>query len=319
MLRVAILDDYQDVALGLADWAGLAPRAVAEAFHDHVADADALVARLLPFGCIVAMRERTPFPRALIARLPNLKLLVTAGMRNAAIDIEAATAHGVQVCGTGTLPHPTAELTWGLILALARRIPAEVEATRAGRWQTSLGTGLNGKTLGVIGLGRLGAQVARIGAAFGMNVIAWSHNLTAARAAECGAVLVDKDRLLSESDVVTIHLVLGDRSRGLIGAAELARMKPAAFLVNTSRGPIVEEQALIAALQAGRIAGAGVDVFDREPLPPDHPFRRLDRVVATPHLGYVTEENYRLVYREAVEDIAAFLDGRVLRGINKLG
>ncbi len=319
MLRVAVLDDYQAVALGLADWASLLPRARAEAFHDHLADREALAARLAPFGCIVAMRERTPFPRALLARLPNLKLLVTAGMRNAAIDVEAATALGIQVCGTGTLPHPTAELTWALVLALARRIPQEAAAMRAGHWQTGLGVGLNGKTLGVIGLGRLGAQVARIGAAFGMRVIAWSPNLTAVRAAECGAVPVDKDRLLAESDVVTIHLVLGDRSRGLIGAAELARMKRSAFLVNTSRGPIVDEPALIAALQEGRIAGAGLDVFDREPLPADHPFRRVDRVVATPHLGYVTEENYRLVYREAVEDIAAFLDGRPVRALNAVG
>ncbi|MCK6450013.1 MAG: D-2-hydroxyacid dehydrogenase family protein [Alphaproteobacteria bacterium] len=317
-MRIAILDDYQNAALGLADWAGLKPRAEATAFNEPIVGEDALVRRLAPFDCIVAMRERTPFPRALIERLPKLKLLVTTGMRNAAIDVDAATARGIQVCGTASLAYPTAELTWGLILALLRHIPREDRGMRDGKWQTTLGRGLNGKVLGVIGLGRLGAQVARIGQAFGMRVIAWSANLTDARAAEAGATRVDKDELLAQADVVAIHLVLGDRSRGLIGEAELGRMKPGAVLINTSRGPIVDEKALVAALHERRIAGAGIDVYDEEPLPAAHPLRRLDNVVITPHLGYVIEENYRVFYGEAIEDIRSYLDGRPVRPLNKV-
>ncbi|HZB92270.1 MAG TPA: D-2-hydroxyacid dehydrogenase family protein [Stellaceae bacterium] len=318
MIRVAILDDYQRVALAMAEWRSLHPEATIEAFADHLDGIDAVARRLHAFEAVVAMRERTPFPRPLFEKLPNLRLLVTAGMRNAAIDLAAASDHRVQVVGTEMLPYPTAELTWGLILALFRHIPAEDRAIRAGRWQTTLGIGLKGKTLGLLGLGRLGGQVAQVGRAFGMEVIAWSQNLTAERAAEAGASLVTKEALFARADVVSIHLVLSPRSRGLVGAAELARMKRTAFLVNTSRGPIVDEAALLTCLGERRIAGAGLDVFEPEPLPRDHPLLQLDNVVITPHLGYVTEEGYRLAYGQAVEDIRAFLDGTVLRPLNQL-
>jgi phosphoglycerate dehydrogenase-like enzyme len=319
MMRVAILDDYQSVALALADWQSLHPQAQMQAFADHLDDPGALARRLHAFDCVVLMRERTPFPRELFDKLPNLRLLITPGLRNASIDVAAATERKVQVCGTDMLPYPTAELTWGLILALFRHIPAEDRAVREGRWQTTLGLGVRGKTLGVIGLGRLGTQVARIGKAFGMEVVAWSQNLTAERAAEAGAALAGKDDLFARADVVSIHVVLSPRSRGLVGAAELRRMKPTAFLVNTSRAPVVDEAALIAALGERRIAGAGLDVFEPEPLTKDHPLLKLDNVVITPHLGYVTEENYRLAYGQALEAIRAFLDGKVLRPINQLG
>jgi phosphoglycerate dehydrogenase-like enzyme len=319
MMRVAILDDYQGVALTLADWQSLHPQAQMQAFADHLDDRGALARRLHAFDCVVLMRERTPFPRELFDKLPNLRLLITPGLRNASIDVAAATERKVQVCGTDMLPYPTAELAWGLILALFRHIPAEDRAVRAGRWQTTLGLGVKGKTLGLIGLGKLGAQVAHIGKAFGMDVIAWSQNLTAERAAEAGAALVGKDDLFARADVVSIHLVLGPRSRGLVGAAELRRMKPTAFLVNTSRAPIVDEAALIAALSERRIAGAGLDVFEPEPLAKDHPLLKLDNTVITPHLGYVTEENYRLAYGQVLEAIRAFIDGKVLRPLNQLG
>lgn len=318
MMRVAILDDYQQVALGLADWKSLDPDATVQVFADHLFELEALAKRLHTFECVVLMRERTPFPRALFEKLPNLRLLVTTGTRNAAIDLAAATEHKVQVCGTEMLPYPTAELTWGLILALFRHIPQEDRATRAGRWQTTLGLGLKGKTLGLLGLGRLGSQVAQVGRAFGMTAIAWSQNLTEERAAAAGATLVAKEELFARADIVSIHLVLSQRSRGLVGAAELARMKPTAFLVNTSRGPIVDEAALVAALRDRRIAGAGIDVFEPEPLPLSHPLIALDNVVITPHLGYVTEENYRLAFGHAVEDIRAFLAGEVLRPLNRI-
>jgi len=311
--RVALLDDYQGVALSMADWKSLPTDTEVVVFQDHLADEAALAARLADFDIIMALRERTPFPRSLIERLPKLKLLITAGMRNASIDMKAAAERGVLVCGTAGLPYPTAELAWGLILSLARRIPAEDRATREGRWQTSLGLGLNGKTLGVLGLGTLGSRVARVGRALEMKVLAWSQNLTAERAAAEDAMLVAKDDLLARSDFVSIHLVLGERTRGLIGARELGLMKRSAYLVNTSRGPIVDEAALIRALQDGTIAGAGLDVFDEEPLPPDHPFRRLPNTAITPHLGYVTEETYRVFYGQALEDIKAYLGGTPLR------
>jgi len=311
--RVALLDDYQGVALSMADWKSLPTGTDVVAFKDNLAAEDALAARLADFDIIMALRERTPFPRTLLERLPKLKLLITAGMRNASIDMKAAAERGVLVCGTSGLPYPTAELAWGLILSLVRRIPAEDRATREGRWQTSLGLGLNGKTLGVLGLGTLGSRVARVGRALEMKVLAWSQNLTAERAAAEDAMLVAKDDLLARSDVVSIHLVLGERTRGLIGARELGLMKRSAYLVNTSRGPIVDEAALIRALGDGTIAGAGLDVFDEEPLPRDHPFRRLPNIVITPHLGYVTEETYRIFYGQAVEDIKAYLDGTPLR------
>jgi phosphoglycerate dehydrogenase-like enzyme len=311
--RVALLDDYQGVALGMADWKSLPTGTEVVVFKDHLAAEDALAARLADFDFIMALRERTPFPRTLLERLPKLKLLITAGMRNASIDMKAAAERGVLVCGTSGLPYPTAELAWGLILGLARRIPAEDRATREGRWQTSLGLGLNGKTLGVLGLGTLGSRVARVGRALEMKVLAWSQNLTAERAAAEDAMLVAKDDLLARSDFVSIHLVLSERTRGLVGARELGLMKRSAYLVNTSRGPIVDEAALIRALGDGTIAGAGLDVFDEEPLPRDHPFRRLPNIVITPHLGYVTEETYRIFYGQAVEDIKAYLDGTPLR------
>jgi len=315
MFEVAILDDYQGAALQLADWQSLHPQARISAVDTHIADFEALTTRLHGRDAVVAMRERTPFPAALFARLPNLKLLVTSGMRNSAIDLEAASKHGVTVCGTDMLPYPTAELTWGLILAFARNIAREDRAMREGKWQTSIGTGLKGKTLGLLGLGRLGAQVAAIGKAFGMEIIAWSQNLTAESAASAGAQLVDKETLFAAADIVSIHLVLGERTRGLVKAADLARMKPSAFLVNTSRGPIVDEQALIAALESRRIAGAAIDVYDHEPLPAEHPLRRLPNTVLTPHLGYVTVENYRLAYGQAVEAIRAYLAGAPIRVI----
>jgi len=314
--RVALLDDYQGVALGMADWKSLPAGTEVAVFKDHLSDESAVAKRLADFDIVMALRERTPFTRTLLERLPKLKLLITAGMRNASIDVKAAAERGVLVCGTSGLPYPTAELAWGLILSLMRRIPAEDRATREGKWQTSLGLGLNGKTLGVLGLGTLGSRAARVGKAFEMEVLAWSQNLTAERAKEVGATLVTKDELLARSDIVSIHLVLGDRTRGLIGAKELALMKRSAYLINTSRGPIVDEAALVRALGDGTIAGAGLDVFDEEPLPLDHPFRRLPNIVITPHLGYVTDETYRIFYGQALEDVKAYLDGapvRVLR------
>ena len=313
MARVALLDDYQGVALRMADWKSLPAGTDVVAFPDHLADESALAARLADFDIVMAMRERTPFTRSLLERLPKLRVLITAGMRNASIDMKAAAERGVLVCGTSGLPYPTAELAWGLILGLMRRIPAEDRATREGRWQVSLGLGLNGKTLGVLGLGTLGSRVARVGRAFEMTVLAWSQNLTAARAEEVGATLVAKDELLARSDIVSIHVVLGERTRGLVGARELGLMKRTAYLVNTSRGPIVDEAALVRALREGTIAGAGLDVFEPEPLPADHPFRSLPNIVVTPHLGYVTEETYRVFYGHALEDVQAFLRGAPVR------
>lgn len=313
-MRIAILDDYQGAAVASADWDSI-PDAEVHAFPDHLADEHALAERLRGFPVVVAMRERTPFPASLLERLPDLRLLVTTGARNASIDTLAARGRGIVVCGTRGSGSPTAELTWGLIIALARHIPQEDAATRAGQWQTTLGIGLQGRTLGVIGLGNLGGQVARVGRAFGMDVIAWSQNLTAERSAECGATLVTKDELLARADFVTIHLVLSERTRGLIGARELGLMRREAYLVNTSRGPIVEEGALVEALAAHRIAGAALDVFDVEPLPSDHPFLRLHNVVVTPHLGYVTAETYALFYGDAVEDIQAWAAGSPVRTI----
>ncbi len=316
-MRIAILDDFQNVALTLADWSPLDGRAQTTVFRDHLKDPDRLAERLRDFEVIVLMRERTPFPRGLIEQLPKLKMLTTSGMTNRSIDLAAATDHGVVVCGTDNVGTTTAELAWGLILGLMRSIPQEDRATRDGAWQTSLGVGLAGKTLGVLGLGKLGSRMATIGAAFGMTVTAWSQNLTEERCRAAGAVKAgSKDELLSKADVVTIHLVLSDRTRGLIGRREFALMKPTAYLVNTSRGPIVEQSALIEALETQRIAGAGIDVYDVEPLPADHPMRRLPNSVITPHLGYVTVDNYRVFYPKAVENIGAFLDGKPIRVLN---
>jgi phosphoglycerate dehydrogenase-like enzyme len=307
--RVAVLDDYQSVAQSYADWASLPEGSEVRFFTDHLDDPARLSERLAPFDVIVAMRERTPFPRAFLVQLPKLRLLVTTGMRNAAIDVEAAAELGVTVCGTDGLPYPTAELTWALILALARKLPIEDRALRAGKWQTSVGIGLQGKTLALLGLGRLGSQVARVGAAFGMRVIAWSSNLTAARAEAGGAELVSRNELFARADVLSIHLVLSERTRGLVGAPELALLRPSALLINTSRGPIVDEAALVTALRSRSLAGAGLDVFDREPLPTDHAFLSLANTVLTPHLGYVTDETCRLFYGHALEDIQGYLAG----------
>ena len=314
--RIAILDDFQNVALEVADWSAVAQRAEITVFDDHLADPDAVAERLRDFDIVVIMRERTPFPAALIDSLPNLKLLVTTGRRNLAIDLDAATARGVIVSGTDSVGYSPAELTWALILALMRNIPKEDRATREGRWQTALGRALNGRVLGVIGLGKIGARVAAVGKAFEMDVIAWSQNLTGERCAEAGVRQVGFEELLTASDVITIHTVLSDRTRGLIGAGELAKMKPTAYLVNTSRGPIIEEAALITALKDGTIAGAGLDVYDVEPLPLDHPLRNLENTVITPHLGYVTDDNYRVYFGHAVEDIGAYLDGGPVRVLN---
>jgi len=315
MTKVAVLDDYQGVALEMADWGSLPDGVSVDVFSDHLSDEDEVAGRLRPYDAVVAMRERTPFRRGLIERLPNLRLLVTTGMRNASIDVAAANDNGVTVCGTNGLPYPTAELTWGLILASVRKIPTEDRATREGHWQATMGEGLRGKTLGALGLGNLGSQVATVGVAFGMRVIAWSQNLTAERASQFGAELVSKEELLRSSDILTIHTILSRRTRGLIGADELAMMKRSAYLVNTSRGPIVDEEALIAALRSGAIAGAGLDVFNVEPLPLDHPLRSLPNTVLTPHMGYVTSETYRIFYGDAVEDIRAFLAGAPIREI----
>jgi phosphoglycerate dehydrogenase-like enzyme len=314
--KIALLDDYQHAAMGMADWASLPADVQVVTFSDHIDDETKLADRLADFEIVMLMRERTPFLASLFPLLPNLKLLVTAGMRNASVDLDAATKAGVVVCGTGGQPHATAELTWGLILALMRKIPHEDRATREGHWQLGVGLGLAPRTLGVIGLGRLGAQVAKVGLAFNMKVLAWSQNLTQERADEVGVTLVSKDELLAQSDVISIHLVLSERTRHLLGASELAAMKPSAYLVNTSRGPIVDEDALVDALRADTIAGAGLDVFEVEPLPLEHPFRQLENTVITPHIGYVTTETYETFYGEALEDIQAWLKGAPIRIIN---
>lgn len=316
-MRVAVLDDYQSVAMEVADWSSLPAGTEVQTFSDHLDDIEAVAERLREFEIVVAMRERTPFTRDLLEKLPKLELLITTGSQNAAIDVEAARELGAIVCGTGSLGFATAELTWGLILALARQIPREDRAVREGGWQVSLGMGLRDRTLGILGLGNLGTQVASIGAAFGMEIIAWSQNLTAERAQEAGAELVEFEELLERSDVITIHLKLSERTRGLIGEAELAAMKESAYIINTSRGPIIDEDALVEALEAGAIAGAGLDTFDREPLPLDHPLRSLPNTVLTPHVGYVIEDGYRVYYEHAVEDIAAFLRGSPVRVIEE--
>ena len=307
-MKVAVLDDYQSVALQMADWSPVAQRAEITVFTDHVADQDELVARLAPFDIVFVMRERTPLPRAVLARLPQLKMIASTGPFNASIDMAAAEEFGIHVSTTGGSVAATIELTWALILAGARSLVAESRSVHDGGWQTSVGQELSGKTLGVLGLGRIGAKVARIGAAFGMDVVAWSQNLTPEAADGAGARYVSRETLFATSDVLTIHLKLSDRSRGVIGAAELAAMKPTALLVNTSRGPIVEEGALIDALRGHRIAGAALDVFDTEPLPAGHPLRTLDNVLATPHIGYVADRPYRIFFGDAVAAISDWLD-----------
>jgi len=313
--KCVILDDYQDAALRMADWTPLADRLDVVVLRRHIADEDELVRALYDAEIAVIMRERTPFREGLLRKLPNLKLLVTTGMRNASIDLAAAESLGVTVCGTRGHPEPPAELTWALILGVLRHVAAESVAMRSGGpWQSTIGGDLAGKRLGVVGLGKIGTRVARVGQAFGMDVVAWSQNLTEERAAAEGVRKAESfHALLAESDVVSIHLVLSERTRGLIGAEELRRMRPSACLVNTSRAGIVDQRALETALREGWIAGAGLDVFETEPLPADHPFRTLPNVLALPHLGYVTEGNYRTFYRDAVEDIEAYLAGEPIR------
>ncbi|QTZ92487.1 D-2-hydroxyacid dehydrogenase family protein [Streptomyces auratus] len=316
--RCAVLDDYQDIARSMADWSVLAGEVDVRTLRRPFGSEDEVVAAIGDCEIVVAMRERTPFPASLLARLPRLRLLVTSGMRNAAIDLEAAARHGVTVCGTASNTEPPVELTWALILGLARHLVTESTAMRAGGpWQSTLGADLHGRTLGLLGLGKIGTRVARIGQAFGMKVTAWSRNLTAERAAEAGVRLAaTKEELLETSDFVSVHLVLSDRTRGLLGADELRRMRPTAHLVNTSRAAIVDQPALLRALRENWIAGAGLDVFDQEPLPAGHPLRTLPNVLALPHLGYVTRRNYEGYFQQAVEDITAFLAGSPIRELD---
>ena len=307
-MKIAILDDYQNAALRMADWAALSGRAEITVFNDHVADPSALVERLLPFEVVCVIRERTPLPREVLQHLPKLKLIASTGSRNASIDMGAAKELGITVTATGYRSSPTIELTWALILASLRGIVHENNSIRNGGWQTSVGQDLSGKILGVVGLGNIGGQVARIGLAFGMKIIAWSQNMTPEIAEAAGARLVSKDELFRHADIVTIHLILSGRTKGLVGAAELRLMKPTSRLINTSRGPIVDEASLIKALRSHAIAGAAIDVFDQEPLPSEHPFRSMDNVLATPHIGYVTEGLYRTFYGDTVANITAWLN-----------
>ena len=307
MLRVAILDDYQNAALESADWSSLAGRAVLTVFNDHLSDADEIVERLAPFDVVCVMRERTPLSREILARLPQLRLIASTGRRNAAIDVAAAAEYKIDVMYTRYDSSSTVELTWALILASARNLVIETASVRSGGWQRTVGDGIRGKVLGILGLGNIGSEVARIAHAFGMEVIAWSENLKPEKAQERGARWVSKQELFRQADILTIHLVLSSRTRGLVGKSELRLMKPSARLVNTSRGPIVEEAALLEALGRDYIAGAAIDVFDIEPLPRDHALRHLDSVVATPHIGYVSRDLYRVFYQDTVANIAEWL------------
>ena len=317
MVRAAILDDYQNVATTFADWSPIAKDVELKVFNKPFASQDEAIKALQGFAIIVGMRERTPFPRKVVEALPDLKLLITTGARNNAFDVKACAERGVTVCGTGVTGSPTTGIAFGLMLELTRRIGFENARLKAGApWQVTIGRDLEGLTLGILGLGKLGQRSAAVGRAFGMKVIAWSQNLTEEKAKAAGADYVSKDDLFRNSDFVTIHNVLSDRSRGMVGARELGLMKKTSYLINTSRGPIVDEKALIAALQNKTIAGAGLDVFDVEPLPLDHPFRKMDNVVITPHLGYVSEQNYRKYFPDIVEDIRAWLDGKPVRLID---
>jgi len=316
MIRAAILDDYQNVALSFADWSSIAKDVEIKIFDQPFKSRDEAVKALQGFAVVVGMRERTPFPRAVIEALPDLKLLITTGARNNSFDLKAAAERGVTVCGTGGVGSPTTGIAFGLMLELTRRIGFEHARLKAGQpWQTTIGPDLDGLTLGILGLGKLGQRSAAVGKAFGMKTIAWSQNLTPDKAAAGGATYVSKEELFAKADIVTIHVVLSDRSRGLVGAADLGRMKKTAYLINTARGPIVDEAALIAALQSKSIAGAGLDVFDIEPLPLDHPYRKMDNVVITPHLGYVSTQNYAAYFPDIVADIRGWLDGKPVRVI----
>ena len=314
MVRAAILDDYQKVALKFADWSAIAKDVEVKVFNAPLGDDSAVIKRLQGFAIVNMMRERTPFNRKVIEGLPDLKLLITTGARNNSIDLKACAEFGVTVCGTAGFGNPTAAIAVGLMLEITRHIGFENARMKAGApWQVTVGHDLEGKTLGVLGLGKLGQRVAGVAKALGMKVIAWSQNLTPEKAKEGGTEYVSKEDLFRNADVISIHVVLSDRTRGLVRAKDLGLMKKTAYLINTSRGPIVEEKGLIAALNSKSIAGAGLDVFDIEPLPTDHPFRKMDNVVLTPHLGYVSEENYRTFYSGVVEDIRAWLDGKPVR------
>ena len=312
-VQIAVIDDWQNVANGVVDWSVLEAVGQVHFLHDYPADTATMIERLKAFEVICVMRERSTFDQALLQGLPNLKLLVTGGMRNAALDIAAAKAMGIQVCGTDSYKQAAPELTWALIMASTRNLLAEANSLRAGGWQAGLGGDLHGKTLGILGLGSIGQRVAQFAQVFGMRVIAWSENLTPERAAQAGATWVSKRELFEQADILTIHLVLSDRSRGLVDAEALSWMKPTARLVNTARGPIVDEQALVQALTTGRLAGAALDVYAEEPLPVDHPFRHLPNVLATPHVGYVSEQNYRQFYEQMIEDIQAWAKGAPIR------
>lgn len=315
-IQIAILDDYQGVALELADWSGLRDRADIVVCRDHLVDAAHVVERLRPFDVICVMRERTPLSRSILEQLPNLKLICSTGARNASIDLAAAKERGITVCSTGYSSHGAAEFTWALIFGIFRHIPAESESMRKGGWQCCLGDDLAGGTIGVVGLGRIGSMVAKVARALSMNVIAWSQNLTHEKAEEHGARFVTKEELFRESDIVTLHLVLSERTKHIVGAAEIGLMKPTAYLINCSRGPLVDESALINALKNRAIAGAALDVYATEPLPPDHPFRTLDNVLATPHVGFVTKRTYQTFYGDTVENITAWLRGEPKRVMN---
>ncbi|TKK42589.1 hydroxyacid dehydrogenase [Pseudomonas fluorescens] len=314
-IQIAVLDDWQNVASDVVDWSTLDSVGMVHFLHDYPADTATMIERLKGFEVICLMRERSTFDKALLQGLPKLKLLVTGGMRNAAIDLPAAKALGIQVCGTDSYKHAAPELTWALIMASTRNLLAEANSLRAGGWQVGLGGDLHGKTLGILGLGSIGQKVARFAQVFGMRVIAWSENLTPERAAESGVTWVSKRELFEQADILTIHLVLSERSRGLVDAQALGWMKPTARLVNTARGPIVDEQALVQALRSGRLAGAALDVYAQEPLPADHPFRHLPNLLATPHVGYVSEQNYRQFYQQMIEDIQAWAKGVPIRGL----
>ncbi|MCZ6647390.1 MAG: D-2-hydroxyacid dehydrogenase family protein [SAR324 cluster bacterium] len=317
MTRIALMNDYQSVAMGCADWSRLPQGCELEIFHDHMTGVEVLAERLADFDVVMAMRERTPFPRALLERLPRLKMVANTAMWNVSLDIDCCTELGILVCGTAGGSMPTFELTWGLIFAITRNIPLEHYETQGGAWQSSLGIELDGRTLGLLGLGTIGGRVAEVGRVFGMRVIAWSANLTAEQARACGAELAaSKEAVLREADILSLHYRLGERSRGMIAEAELALMKPGAYLINTSRGPLVKEAALIDALQRRAIAGAALDVFDQEPLAPDHAYRKLDNVIVSPHMGYVTEETYGIFYGETLENILAYLKDEPLRVLN---
>ncbi len=306
-VKIAVLDDYQQVAFKFADWSAITAKAEVKVFTDHTADEKTVIERLLPFNVVCVMRERTPLNRNILSQLPNLKLIVTTGMRNASIDIKAVEEFGITLKYTGYLESGAPEMTWALIMAIARHIPQESNNFKSGGWQTTIGGDFKGKTMGILGMGRVGSKIAAYAKAFDMNVIAWSPNLTAEKAAESGAQLVSKEELFKQADFVTIHMVLSDRSRGIVGKDDLSLMKPTAYFINTSRGPLVDEIALIEILQQHKIAGAAIDVFNTEPLPTDHPFRKMDNLLATSHVGYVTENTYKLFYTDTVKAVEEWL------------